>query len=268
MAKIIFLGTAGSSAVVTKQLRASGGIILQIEDLQFHIDPGPGAVVKAKEYGVNPHHTTGILVSHNHINHCNDLNVMIDAMTHSGIEQRGILMASKSVLQPSENSHPFLTQYHRNLVEKIIALDKKHKVGIELLEINALTVDHTDPHALGFKFFCPKFILSYTGDTAYNEELVEELKGSDLLILNVPYPENKATGKNLDSSSAMKIISAVRPRLAVITHFGLEMIKADPLQEAREIQRITGVQTIAAQDGLTISPEGFSEYKSPVKGYS
>ena len=53
MARIIFLGTAGSTAVVSKQLRASGGIIIQVEDLQFHLDPGPGALVKAKEYGVN-----------------------------------------------------------------------------------------------------------------------------------------------------------------------------------------------------------------------
>jgi ribonuclease BN (tRNA processing enzyme) len=267
MSKIIFLGTAGSSAVVTKQLRASGGIILQVEDLQFHIDPGPGALIKAKEFGINLHHTTAVLVSHNHINHCNDLNVIIDAMTHSGIEHRGILLASKSLLQESENSHPFLTKYHKNLLEKIIPVEKKHKVGIELLEINALPAEHTDPDAIGFKFFCPRFTLSYSGDTQFSEKLVEELKGTDILILNVPYPENKGVGKNLDTQSAIKIVSSVRPKLAILTHFGLDMLKADPLQEAREVQRITGIQTIAAQDGLAISPEGYGEYKGPVKGY-
>ncbi len=64
------------------------------------------------------------------------------------------------------------------------------------------------------------------------------------------------------------MISQVRPRLAIITHFGLEMLKADPLNEAREIQRITGVQTIAAQDGLIVSPGSYGRYKSPVKGFS
>ena len=48
-AKIIFLGTGGDSIVVGKQLRASGGIILQIDDNQFHIDPGPGALVRARQ---------------------------------------------------------------------------------------------------------------------------------------------------------------------------------------------------------------------------
>ncbi|MDP3733946.1 MAG: hypothetical protein Q8R37_01840, partial [Nanoarchaeota archaeon] len=72
---------------------------------------------------------------------------------------------------------------------------------------------------------------------------------------------------NLDTAAATKIIAHVKPKLAILTHFGLEMLKADPLNEAREIQRITGVQTIAASDGLTITPEG-QGYKSPVKGYS
>jgi ribonuclease BN (tRNA processing enzyme) len=267
VARIIFLGTAGSSAVVSRQLRNSGGIILQVEDLQFHIDPGPGALVNAKDMGVNLRYTTAVLVSHNHINHCNDINVVIDAMTHSGIEHRGVILASKSVLQKIDGSHPIVTQHHQSLVEKIIPLEKNHKVGIELVEVNALSAEHTDPYAIGFKFFCPKFTLSYTGDTEVTDKLLDELSGSDFLILNVPYPGNTAKGKNLDTEAAIKIISHVRPRLAILTHFGLDMLKADPIQEAREIQRITGVQTMAAKDGLIVASEGYNQYKSPVKGF-
>ena len=267
MSRIIFLGTAGSMAVVTRQLRSSGGIIVQTEDLQFHLDPGPGAMVKAKEYGVNVHHTTAVIVSHHHLNHCNDLNIVLEAMTHGGIEHRGIVLGSKSVLVGDEQNHPFLTRYHQSLAEKIIPLDQNHKVGIELVEINAFKAEHTDPNALGFKLICPRFTLGYSGDAQLTADLITNLQGSDLLILNVPYPSNRGEGKNLDTESALKIVSQVKPRLTIITHFGLEMLKADPLNEAREIQRITSVQTIAAQDGLIISAEGFREYKSPVKGF-
>jgi ribonuclease BN (tRNA processing enzyme) len=267
MARLIFLGTAGSLPVVAKQFRSSGGIILQVEDLQFHIDPGPGALVEAKKCGVNLHNTTAVLVSHNHLNHCNDLNAVIDAMTHSGIEHRGIILASKSILHNRDNSHPYLTQHHKKLVEKIIPMEKNHKVGVELVEINALPNKHTDSTAIGFKFFCPKFTLSYTGDTLLSDELIDRLVGTDILILNVPYPGKEGQGLNLDTDSAIQIVSKVRPRLAILTHFGLDMIRVDPLQEARDIQRITGIQTIAAQDGLAISPSGYGEYKGPVKGY-
>jgi len=267
MARIIFLGTSGSSAVTSRQIRSSGGIILQLEDIQFHLDPGPGSLVKAKEYGINPHHTTAILVSHNHLNHCNDINAVIGAMTHSGIEQRGLVLGSKSVLHAYEGNHPFLTRYHQSLAERIMALEKNHKIGLELVEINAIPAKHTDETAIGFKFFCPKFTLSYTGDTTLTAELLESLAGTDILILNVPNPGKKESNHNLNTDDAIKIVSHIRPKLAVLTHFGLDMLKADPLQEAREVQRITGVQTIAAQDGLVISPEGYGEKKSPIQGF-
>ncbi len=264
MSSIIFLGTAGSMAVAEKNLRSSGGIILQVEDLQFHLDPGPGALRAAYECGVNLHHTSAVLVSHNHLNHCNDLNAVIDAMTHSGLESHGIILGSKSLLQHTEQSHPFLTRHHQKLVERIIPMDKNHKVGVELVEINALPAEHTDPTAIGFKLFTPRWTISYTGDTAATPQLIAELANTDLLILNVPYPGDKAQGLNLDTRAAISIVSKVRPRLAILTHFGMEMLRADPLQEAREVQRLTGVQTIAARDGLVVKPEGA---RSTVKGF-
>ena len=267
MARIIFLGTAGSIGVASKQLRSSGGIVLQVEDMQFHIDPGPGALTKARECGVNNHHTTAVLVSNNHLTHCNDLNVIIDAMTHSGIERRGVVLGSKSVLQSFDENRAYITKYHQELLEKVIPMEKGHKVGIELIEVNALSVDHGDPHAVGFKFFCPKFTLSYVTDTTVTDQLLSELAGTDILILNTTYPEDTAHDKHLDTKSAIAVISHVRPKLAILTHFGLEMLKADPLEAAREIQRITGVQTIAAKDGMAISPEGYGHNYSPVRGF-
>jgi len=260
--QIVFLGTAGDSSVAARQLRSSGGIIVRIDEIQFHLDPGPGSLAKAREYGVNLRDNTAILVSHGHINHCNDLNIVIEAMTLSGLDKRGLLIGNKTVIQGIENYRPYLSRFHKDLLEKVIILEKGQKVGIETVEIHALSADHTDPETIGFKMFCPRFTLSYTSDTKYNKELVEELKGSDILILNVPYPGENAENLNLDTKYAIKIIEKIKPRLAVITHFGLSMLKADPIIEAREIQRETGIQTIAAKDGLMISPESYSA-KSP-----
>jgi len=267
MAKIIFLGTAGTSAVMSKQLRASGGIILQVGDLQFHLDPGPGALAKAREYGVNLHNTTGILVSHNHFNHCNDLNVAIEAMTHSGLEQRGVVLGSKSLFLGSESCPPIVTSHHQGLVEKVIPLEKNHKVAVELIEVDSFPAEHQDSSAVGFKFFCPRFTLAYSGDTKWYPGLAQEMKGADILILNVPYPGKKGAGLNLDTDSALKIVTEVRPQFVILTHFGLEMLKADPINEAREIQRATGIPTIAAKDGLVVDPDSYGQNKSNVRGY-
>ena len=65
---IIFLGTGGDSYVIGRQLRASGGIILQLDEDQYHIDPGPGSLVMAKEAGINLRANTALFVSNNSIN--------------------------------------------------------------------------------------------------------------------------------------------------------------------------------------------------------
>ena len=267
MVRVIFLGTAGNTAVLSKQQRACGGIILQCGELQFHLDPGPGALLKAWEYGINPRDTTAAIVSHNHVNHCSDINAVIDAMTLGGLDRRGLLLASKSLINSEDNQNTILTKYHQNLLEKVIPLEKNHKVGIEFAEIHALPAQHTDPTALGFKILFPNFCIGYTGDTVLTPGLIDGLKGCDILILNVPYPSKRVVGLNLNTDSAIELISAVRPKLAIMTHFTLEMLKADPLNEAREAQRLSGVQTIAAKDGLIIAPEGYGQNRSPVKGY-
>ncbi|MEK6949061.1 MAG: hypothetical protein AABX34_02490, partial [Nanoarchaeota archaeon] len=49
-----------------------------------------------------------------------------------------------------------------------------------------------------------------------------------------------------------------KPRLAIITHFGINFVKADPLYTVREIQKETNVQVIAATDGMIVNPLSYS----------
>ncbi|MBC8444422.1 hypothetical protein H8D83_02435 [Candidatus Woesearchaeota archaeon] len=75
--------------------------------------------------------------------------------------------------------------------------------------------------------------------------------------MNVVYPSNNKE-KQLSSDDAVKIINKVKPKVVIITHFGIKMLKADPLYEAREIQKQTGIQIIAAKDGMVINPISYS----------
>lgn len=260
--RITFLGTAGDASVYGRQLRSSGGIVLQVEDLQFHIDPGPGSVSQAKACGVNIRATTVVLASTNKITYCNDVNAVIEAMTLAGLDKKGIIISAKSVVLGTEGKNSYLTPYHQSLLERVICLEQGNRVGIELVEVHALSLEAEDPLAVGFKLYCPRFTLGYVPETKYSKKLGEELQGCDILILTVPVAENKENLRVLDKVTASKIIQKVKPRLAVITHFGFDMIRADPLLIARDIQQETGVQTIAAHDGLAINPDSYSA-KSP-----
>jgi len=256
--KLIFLGTGGDSIVVGKQIRSAGGIILQVEGNQFHIDPGPGSVTRAKDYGINLRNNVAVLITHNHLNHACGINAVINSMTLGGLDKKGVLVANRTAIEGCEENEPYLNKHHKEMIERNIIIEPGKRVGINEVEIWATRAHHSDPHAVGFKFMTPKFVLGYTGDTGYSNSLLEDFKSSDILILNCVNPSDKKDTNHLDINDVLKLLPEIKPKLAIITHFGVKMEELDVLHQARDIQRETKVQTIAAKDGMVINPVSYS----------
>jgi len=258
MGKIIFLGTAGDSIVAGKQIRATGGIIVQTEKIQLHIDPGPGAIVKAIENGINPRANTAILVSNNYLINCNDVNAVVDAMTYCGEDSNGVLAGNQTVINGADDTRPYLTELYKSFLEKVMVLSKGQKIGIEDIEIHAMPAINSDPNAIGFKIFTNEFVLGYSSETKYSKDIAKEYKGCDILVLKVLVPAGNKVEYALNSENAAKFIKIVNPSLVIITGFGIGMIKADPLYEGRELQKETGVQVLTAKDGMVITPDSYA----------
>ena len=247
---IIFLGTGGDSIVVGKQIRGSGGIVFQFEGNQFHIDPGPGTLVRMKQFDVNPRETTAVLVSHNHLTHAGGLNELISAMTYSGIDRRGVLACDEETLHGSNIEFPAVSKYHKAMVERFIALKSGMRIGINEVNIVATTAKHT-PTSVGFKFSTEKFVVSYISDTDYCKELVQEHKGVNVMIINCKYPLGLSQKGHLNSEDVVKLLEQTKPKLAIITHFGKDMVEANPVYQARDMSKMTDIQIIAAEDGAS-----------------
>lgn len=211
----------------------------------------------AKNCGVNLRANTALLVSHNHLNHANDINAVISAMTYNGFDKKGVLVANNAVINGAEGDAPYLKGFYKNCLERFIVLEQGQRVGINEVEVKALKTTHPEK-AIGFKFFTPLFTLAYSSDTRYSAEVVEEYKKSNILILNVPYLKKEKEQEGLSKEDAIRIIKEVKPRLAIIKHFGLDFLKADPLYEIRDIKKETGSQVIAATDGMVINPVSYA----------
>ena len=161
------------------------------------------------------------------------------------------MIANESFVNGTAEGH-YLSSRHKKMLERVLSVSPEKKIGIEHIEIHTLKTK-SDNGAIGYKLFTPKFVLSYSGDTGYSQEVIKQYENSDILILNVTRPFSERSERCLNSEDAVKAIKRVNPRLAVITHFGGKMIAADPLYESREIQKQTGVQVIAAKDGLVVA---------------
>ena len=254
--RVLFLGTGGDSLVVGKQYLASGGIIINAEDSQFHIDPGPGSLVMAKFFGVNLRENTALFLTKSQLFRANDINAVISAMTYDGLDKRGILVCPSYIASKHENS--ILNSDYQEFLDKTITLDNTKRIGINKIDIEVIELGEPANISCGYKFITKKFSIGYLPDTSYFDELGERYADTDILIISVTEPRELKSKEHLNSLDAEKIIKKAAPRLAIITGFGIKMFQAEPLYEAREIQKATGIQVIAAKDGMNINPVSFA----------
>src|SRR3989344_3155919 len=86
--EVIFLGTGGGRVNLINQIRSTGGQWIRGENLNILLDPGPGSLLRTKEKGFDPRKLDAIIVTHYHVDHCTDANVMIEAMTNYALKKR------------------------------------------------------------------------------------------------------------------------------------------------------------------------------------
>jgi ribonuclease BN (tRNA processing enzyme) len=178
-------------------------------------------------------------------------------MTHAGLDKKGVLITNKTAVEGNENIKPMVVPFYMNCLERVITAMPNQRIGVGDIEIKTTPARHGIEN-MGFKFITPDFSVSYISDTINFTELMDSHKGSDIIIMNVVNPSGVASKINLNSDDAVNIINKIKPKLAIITHFGIKMINADPMYEAREIQKKTETQVIAARDGMVVNPLSYS----------
>jgi ribonuclease BN (tRNA processing enzyme) len=250
MNKLKFLGTGGGRFVVSRQIRKSGGIWINLDDTNILVDPGPGSLVRilSCKPKLNPRDLDGILLSHIHLDHSNDVNIIIEAMTNGGWDKKGVLFAPKEAFEEKS----IVMDYVRNYLDKIEILKEKNRYKVGNIEIETPVKNiHHGVEGYGFNIFGKNISLSIITDTKYFNGLESHYKG-DILILNVVFYENNRNLQHFDRRDIEKIISLNKPKLSILTHFGMTMIKAKPWNIAEDLSNKLGVKVIAARDGMEI----------------
>ena len=247
---IKFMGTAGARFVVSKQLRSSAGTWCSLQGLNILIDPGPGTLSRcfSSRPKLDPEKIDAIILTHRHLDHSTDINVLIEAMTHGTFVHRGALFAPADAVDGDE---PVVFCHARLAVGRLELLREGGRYQLEDFDFTAPVCHQHPVETYGLTFNLPYGRISLISDTAYFPELVEHYARSDILILNVvlfePVPFKVI--QHLDLESASILIRAIRPRLAVMTHFGTTMLNHRPHHLAERLTGETGVQVIAATDG-------------------
>lgn len=253
MIEVLFLGTGGARFVVARQFRASGGMWMRFGGTQIHVDPGPGALVRALSHvpPCNPRDLDGIVLSHKHLDHANDVNVMIEAMTSGGFRRRGVLLAPDDAL----HGEPVVFPYAQKFVDRIeISRERSGPYRIGEVEIYT-SIKHV--HAVetyGMHFRYGGRTVSYLPCGRHFDGLAPDYRAHkpDVLIVNVLRYRDAMDADHLTFDQARAAIGHIAPRVVVLQHFGTKMLEQNPARLARELEDALGIRAIAAYDNMLL----------------
>ena len=243
--RLTFLGTAGARVMVATQILASGGLWLELGGRQILLDPGPGTLVQAARRKLKATKLDAIILSHRHLDHAADVNIMIEAMTEGGLRPRGKLFAPGDAL----DDDPVVLHYLRPYLEGIDVLEEGKSYRISDVSFTT-PLRHRHPvETYGVMFETPIHTISCIVDTRFFPELGLHYR-ADLLILNVVRLESGGPFDHLSAADAGRLVREIKPKVAILTHFGMTMWRAKPWEVAERLSDDSGVRVIAARDGM------------------
>jgi len=249
---IHFLGTGGARFTMISQIRATGGIWLSYDGFNFSIDPGPGALVRMKE--LYPRHDPaaldGLLLSHRHIDHSNDVNVLTLAMTGGGRQKNGTVVLPEDAMTGNE---PILFRFLRSKVAHLTTWENGKAIALPgKASVEGVRLIHHGVDCFGFVFrhpFVPTWGL--ISDTRMHESLAHRFRECELLVVNVTFEKPRPGIDHLSISDVECLLDELHPRMLVLTHLGRGLSEADPRAlESRLSTARTSV--IVACDGMVV----------------
>jgi len=231
--------------MTTSQILASGGLWLNLNGTEILLDPGPGCIVQSTKRKIRADKLSAIILSHRHLDHSADVNIMVEAMTQGGLKQHGWLFAPADALE----SEPVIFSYLKNYLDGIDVLQESKSYSIGNISF-ATPIRHIHPvETYGMLFRTAEHTFSYIADTRYFDGLCHSYS-SELLIINVVFLEAGRPFDHLSVPDAKHIITELKPKVAILTHFGMTMWRAKPWEIAQRLSEETGIRVIAAQDGM------------------
>ena len=261
MISVRFLGTGGARFVVAKQIRASGGMWYRFAPdpgqsgpiTQIHVDPGPGALVRATSAvpPCDPAELDALVLSHKHLDHSGDVNVMIEAMTQGGFHRRGQVLAPRDAFEGEAVIFPYAARFVASTTH-VTEQSGPYLVNDVSIRTSIRHIHGVD--TFGYHFTYRDTKIAYLPCGRFFEGLAEDYAAHrpDVLIVNVLRFRDQMKADHLNFDEARHIFSVVKPRVGVMTHFSTRMLERGPERLAQEVEDELGIRMYAAYDGWTL----------------
>ncbi len=238
------MGTAGARFMVSKQVAASGGLFVEEGTTRISLDPGPGAIVQYAKREVDLTTLDAIVLSHRHLDHSSDINVMIEGMTDGGFQHRGRVFCPGDAL----DDDPVVLRYLRRFPEEIVRLEPESEYSVGGISFTTSPRHVHQAETYGFRFGDR---LGWITDSKYYDGIAEQHRAG-VMVIHTVLMECRPHLPHLCVDDVERIIGEARPDVAYLTHYGMTVWRANPHELAAGMSQRLGLDVRAAVDGLSI----------------
>lgn len=222
----------GSGTAVPRPDRAAPGYLVETGEEKNLVDPGPGSLRQLAEAGYHINDIDRILITHHHPDHNLDLMLFLFASRFPQMKRTRDLemVVPENFPDMFENMGELYGDYISNEeyeIEMITAENKTFDFEEWYLDVNPTV--HTRG-SICFSFIDPdgRTIL-YTGDTQYNEALVDAAEGVDLVVVECSLPDDMEADGHMTPRWVAKFVDVARPQKTVLTHIYPPLDEVDPM---------------------------------------
>jgi phosphoribosyl 1,2-cyclic phosphodiesterase len=170
-------------------------------------------------------------------------------MTDGGFKKRGVLFAPNDALEED----PVVLKYVKGYVEKVEVLRESSEYRIGEIHFSTAKRHHHRVETYGLNFKISPPTISFITDTKFFPDLPNLYRGEVLVIHVVRLrPIGDEPIDHLSVEDVKTIVKKTKPKLTILTHFGMTMIRAKPWVVADELEKELGLKVLAASDGLKL----------------
>jgi ribonuclease Z len=222
--KVILLGTG---SVIPNPRRMATSHLLLTSNERILVDCGPGSAHRMAEAGYLPKDLTRVLVTHLHADHCSELASIVLSAFLQGRETPLPIYGPQGT---KDHVDLIFSQVFGYIPRLLSARGKKFDIPV--IEVNPETVIEDDIKitcakvihgpilALGYRIDTENGSVGFSGDTAPCEDLINLVKGVDLLIHECPYPDKNGPHPAHTIPNQLGPIAAkVESRALAMNHF-------------------------------------------------
>jgi ribonuclease BN (tRNA processing enzyme) len=209
--------------------RANTCFLFEASHGPFLVDCGASALIKLKEYRIDPDEIGTILISHLHGDHFGGLVFLLReaslykrrtrALTIAGPPGLGErLKAALEVFFPGGSAPP------ETFALNVLELEANKPTFVDFLTVTPFPVSHpcgAVPYALRVEV--EGKIVAYSADTIWVDGLLEAGRNADLFLCEA-YTYATPMGSHLTYETVVRRMPEIAPRQVLLTHLGPDML--------------------------------------------